>query len=69
MSMSSLEEAVAVAAKPQVARICMDELCVRYTDRVYRFAAFVSRSREDAEERPRSVDAHGKTFATPWVHR
>lgn len=65
MSMSSLEEAVAAAAKPQVARIGVDELCVRYTYRVYRFAAFLSRSREDAEERPRSVGGHGKTFATP----
>jgi RNA polymerase sigma-70 factor (ECF subfamily) len=53
--MSTVEEVVTAPAEPQNARIGVDELCLRYTDRVYRFAALLTRSPEDADDLAQSA--------------
>lgn len=46
---------MAAVATPQMPRIGVDELCARYTDRVYRFAVLLARSPEDAEDLAQSA--------------
>jgi RNA polymerase sigma factor (sigma-70 family) len=54
--MSTLEEAILTDAGPEPAvRIGVDELCARYADRVYRFAALLCRGGPDADDLAQSA--------------
>jgi RNA polymerase sigma-70 factor (ECF subfamily) len=50
-----VEDALAPVARQQAATLGVDELCDRYTDRVYRFAALLCRRPQDAEDLAQSA--------------